>query len=237
MASLPSLSQHFFTTNLISNPNKEVKYRPFVTDEEKQVLLAAETKDKEKAESAIEQIVRSCVSGVDFDTELSPIDFQYLLIKIREVSKGEVFKFSWKCESCSRVNESEASVTEDFEFHEAKPGNITVGPYKIEVAIPNMRVYRQLKKLGQIDQAYKSAAAMIKTVVEGEKVYDSFTFEEAQQWIGTMPGLMFKEFTAEIDRIMPMIVMKKKVRCSNSQCSLHNTEISIDIEDFSHFLL
>ena len=88
---LPKIDFPTFELKLPSN-NQRIKYRPFLVKEEKILLIAAESKDNEQILRAIEQVITNCVfDKVDIETAPS-FDVEYIFLKLREKSMGEIIK-------------------------------------------------------------------------------------------------------------------------------------------------
>ena len=89
--SLPQLTAPEFVTKVPST-GKEIKYRPFLVREEKILLMALEGGDEKEIGNAIINILSSCIiSEIDLDT-LATFDVEYLFLKLRSKSVGEVIE-------------------------------------------------------------------------------------------------------------------------------------------------
>jgi len=90
---LPKIDIVTFETTLPSN-GKTVKYRPFLVKEEKILLMASESKEQKDIVIALNQILKNCILD-DIDVESMPsFDAEYMFLKLREKSLGEVIKIS-----------------------------------------------------------------------------------------------------------------------------------------------
>jgi hypothetical protein len=91
---LPVLSVPEFSIKLPST-GKQVKYRPFLVKEEKVLLMALEGKDKNEITGAIINLLKGCVltSGIQIE-KLPTFDIEYLFLKIRSKSVGEVVELN-----------------------------------------------------------------------------------------------------------------------------------------------
>ena len=91
-----------------------IKCRPFLVKESKILTLAVEAEDKLGMLSACKQIVGNCAEGVDVDT--MPLHLlQWLFLKIKEKSTGEIQAFELICGGCNNTMNYEMSVN-DFEL-------------------------------------------------------------------------------------------------------------------------
>jgi len=74
---------------------KGVKLIPLTFEDEQKILLARDT-----GYDPINEILEKCVKGVEVP-ELVSMDKMYLLMKVRELSYGPIYKFDYNCPKCS----------------------------------------------------------------------------------------------------------------------------------------
>lgn len=79
---------------------KKVKYRPFVTKEEKILLLAQEEGQDEGIINAINQIFKLCTFDQYSIENLNKVDAEYLFIQLRNKSIGENIDVNGICKKC-----------------------------------------------------------------------------------------------------------------------------------------
>jgi hypothetical protein len=77
-------------TTTIPSTGKEVSFRPFVVKEEKILLIALESKNDEQILSAMKSVFESCFKEKLNIDEMPYFDVEYLFIKLRMKSMGEV---------------------------------------------------------------------------------------------------------------------------------------------------
>lgn len=97
---LPIQQKPVFNTKLPSSGIK-IEYYPFSVKELKSLLIAQETESVEDIVSTIKTIITSCIkTKIDYD-KLTPFDIEYLFIKIRAKSVGEILEFIIRCDACN----------------------------------------------------------------------------------------------------------------------------------------
>jgi len=90
---LPKIQTPSFEVILPSTGDKLI-YRPFLVKEEKILLVSKESGETNEIYNAIKQVINNCIMTEDFDIDLcSTFDLEYLFIKIRAVSVGNIVKF------------------------------------------------------------------------------------------------------------------------------------------------
>ena len=105
---LPKISSPTFETTLPSTGDK-IYYRPFLVREEKILLLAKETGETNEVYNAIKQVINNCIMHDAFNIDkCATFDLEYLFIKIRAVSVGNIVKF--------KVTDSDDGIEYDLEL-------------------------------------------------------------------------------------------------------------------------
>lgn len=90
---LPKIQTPSFEVILPSTGDK-LLYRPFLVKEEKILLVSKESGEANEIYNAIKQVINNCIVTENFDIDqCSTFDLEYLFIKIRAVSVGNIVKF------------------------------------------------------------------------------------------------------------------------------------------------
>ena len=81
----------------IPSTDKEIRFRPFLVQEEKLLLIAQQTGTENAMMDAIKQLIENCCFG-ELDLDKMPIfDMEYIFLQIRAKSVGEVVKLKVTC--------------------------------------------------------------------------------------------------------------------------------------------
>jgi T4 bacteriophage base plate protein len=84
---------------IVPSTKKKVKVRPMLVKEEKILLMAKEGSNPYEIFQAIKQVVNNCIITGDFDSnKLTLFDLEYLFLRIRSVSIGNIVKVSYRDE-------------------------------------------------------------------------------------------------------------------------------------------
>ena len=93
---LPKISYPIYDAEIPSTKLK-IKYRPMLVKDEKILLTAKESGVPNDIFKAIQQIVNNCIVNADFDVHtLTLFDMEFLFIKIRAVSVGNVVSITYR---------------------------------------------------------------------------------------------------------------------------------------------
>ena len=94
--SLPKLNTPVYEA-ILPSTEKVIKYRPFLVKEEKVLLTAMEDGSQTALMNAIKTILKNCIQGKVNVDRLPLFDIEYLFLKLRSKSVGEVSEIGLKC--------------------------------------------------------------------------------------------------------------------------------------------
>ena len=77
---------------------KLIRFRPFLVKEQRNLMMAMESDDKDTIEKNIKQVLHNCTltEGIDIDS-MPILDVEYYFIQLRARSVGEVVENKYKC--------------------------------------------------------------------------------------------------------------------------------------------
>jgi len=195
---LPSLSAPEFIT-AVPSTGEEIKYRPFLVKEEKILLMALEGNDQDEITNAIMKILGNCIlSDVDLN-KLATFDVEYLFLKLRGKSVGEVIELkvghSNPDNPCTHRTEVSINI-DDIEVIGDKPNDKiqldeTVG---IKVRFAGMKDLKGVDSDSSTD-LFKLITRCIEYVYDEENVYGDFTAKEMEQWLEQLSSEQFAKVT------------------------------------------
>lgn len=106
---LPTIETPKYETKIPST-GKRVSYRPYLVKEEKILMLAMESENQTQIISAIKDIIRACTFEKVNPDNLSTFDLEFLFLKLRSKSVGEISKVGLKCEKCTKTTQLEINL-------------------------------------------------------------------------------------------------------------------------------
>jgi len=89
---------------IVPSTQKKVSFRPFLTKEQKILLMALETQDNKKILGAITDTIAACAPDIELN-KLTTFDVEYIFTQMRAKSVGERSKVGIKCSECGHQNE------------------------------------------------------------------------------------------------------------------------------------
>jgi hypothetical protein len=211
---LPKIGYPTYELELPSN-GKTVKYRPFLVKEEKVLLLALEAEDEKQIISAVKDLIKNCViSRIKVET-LPSFDLEYLFLKIRAASIGEMINLNVTC-----TDDNETKVDAQININEVEVFKPEGHDKKIMfddktglvMKYPSMKEFVErefLQKEIKTEEVYDFISESIDQIFDADEVYDKTTtskkefrtfvdslttkqFEKIQQFYATCPKLSHK---------------------------------------------
>jgi hypothetical protein len=108
---LPILESSKYTTTVPST-GKTIEYRPFLVKEEKILLIAQESNDSAQMFSAMKEIIRSCTFEKLDINGITSFDLEYIFMKLRAKSIGEISDINLECSECKHPNPISIAIDE-----------------------------------------------------------------------------------------------------------------------------
>ena len=229
---LPVLETNTFELTLPSS-EVTVKYRPFLVKEEKILLQAMESQEQKQIVSALKNIVSVCTLGQLNVDELPTFDLEYVFLKIRSKSVGEIANLKILCPDDKKTyaNVEVDLSTVDVHVDDEHRNTIVVDEDKkisVLMKYPTLASIDPTKDYSKTDTKalFKVIADGIYQVIEGETIHqakdytkqelDTFiesissaSFKKIQKFYETMPKLMH-----EVEIENPKTKVKSKITLS-----------------------
>lgn len=217
---LPTIAVPEFNTVLPLSKNK-VLYRPFLVKEEKILLMALEGGDSEEITRAVMNVLQSCIITPINIMNLPMADIEYMFLKIRGKSVGEVMKMRAKHRDgdCKASTEIEIN-TDSVKLNSEPLNNIiqltpTIG---IKVKYPSFGSILKSEedsKKSKTERSFDLLASCIESVFDDDTVYNDFTKEEIDSWLLSLNKEQhekIKDYFAAIPKLV-LDVSWKCVKC------------------------
>ena len=125
MSSLPKLTVPTYTLTIPST-KKKVKYRPFLSKEEKILMMIKQSTNKDEVLQAMKDIITVCTFDKIDVNKLAIFDMEYIFLQLRAKAVGEIINIDMKC-----ANKVEVVNDEDTEVKMKECGNLI--PFAIDI--------------------------------------------------------------------------------------------------------
>jgi hypothetical protein len=230
--SLPSLGIPKYRITIPST-KKETTFRPFLVKEQKVLYMALESQDEKQILGAMCDLIKGCVDGVDQPEKMAMFDIEYLFMKIRAKSVGEMLELRTKCPKCEKPNDITVNLDEiEVKFPENTSNRIMLND-KVGIIIryPCMTDARPNMSDMSVDEVLEFVTDSIETVFDENNVYTKkdFTKEEIQKFIESMTNSQF-ELVGKFYLNMPTV--RKEADCKCLSCGHEFKAFFSGLQDF-----
>ncbi len=170
------------TYELVVPSTKEtLVYRPFLVKEEKILLMAMEEEKDSQLNRALKQVVHNCTFEKIDVGKLPLFDLEYIFLRIRAKSVGEVAKIQVLCEDDGEtyvpVEIDLESIEVEFQEDHSTKIELTeeIG---IEMGYPTFEFLNFKADETEVNQLFDIISSSIERVYEGETVYEKADFSK-----------------------------------------------------------
>lgn len=240
MASLPKLNTVFYDLYLPYS-KKNIQYRPFVVGEQKNLMIAMETKDSQQIYSTMRQSVQACTNNTYADVSKLPLfELEYLFLNIRMKSIGEKSKIIVECDECLAENTIEVDLRNTvFEDRNSEKRNDIIfltDNIAVRMRMPSLELVQSLNKNhaekdSDTKIAFETTIECIEAILDKENEY---TIDESNkhELRGFVDSLTTNQFGKIQEYLSDIPTLKLKV---THKCEKCGADMSHDIEGISNF--
>lgn len=189
-----------------------VKFRPWVSIENKALMTSMISKDREEIIAAIMRILRATTFDEILLEELPSADVEYLFVKVKAKSKGEIVELTYSAtEERDGINDIipvELNL-EDVEVTPLPEKNISLGNgIGVVMKFPSFEIASLIDSL---EDEYEKMAYLIDYVYDESKIYssDDVSKKELADWLRNLLDSQLDkivEFTSRLPTIKVKIV-------------------------------
>ena len=225
---LPKLETPKHSCTLPSN-GQMVEFRPFLVGEQKMLLIAQESEDKNDIIREMMRLIESCTDDVNVQT-LPSIDIEFLFLQLRIKSIGETSNITVACDD--NTCDGDSDVTIDLESAKVIHSEKEVSPIikltptvAMELQFPS---YSMMQDLNMTDddiptsEMFKVITKCVVSIIDGDEVLgkDDFTEKELTSFIDSMSTIMFTQIQEFFDSA-PKLVIEHEYKCSVCEKNNH----------------
>lgn len=220
---------------------KEIKFRPFLVKEQKNLLMALESDESDSIEKNIKQILHNCTITENIDIEKLPIlDIEYYFINLRARSVGEIVENKYICN-----NEVEGTVCGnrmDVNFNildikvEKDPDVSDViqitDKISIKLKYPEFKAVNKLiGKKNSVDIAFEMIAESIEYVFDGDQYYyaNESTPQELLEFVESLDQKSFSKIEKFFESLPKL---NKTIDITCTKCGFQHKIVVEGLESF-----
>ena len=218
---LPKPIRPEYSTTIPSS-GKKIKYQPFSVREEKILMLAAESQDKDEISNAVVNVLTNCVTHPsDFKVEeLALFDIEFLFLKTRAKSAGELIKVVI-------TDPDDPNFTTTHEINIDKIGVVKTEGHSdliqideetsIKMRYPDISFFAEGLDTSNVENNTKLISRCISQIIVGEEVFNrsDMTDEEVDEWLDGLTMDKYGKFS-EFFNTMPKLAHKITLKNTNT---------------------
>jgi len=226
----------------IPSTGKEVKFRPFLVKEEKELMIAKGSDDPKNYIEAVKKLISSCTFGKVDPDSLASFDIESFFILLRAKSVGEDVEVTFRCKNIIADNEAPCNYKievviplNDVTVKEEdipKDMNIKLNDtVSIEMKFPSFDTLALLTLAKADEDVVKVVASMINSIFTPEVVHQTseLTPEEVADFVETLTA---KQFQKLMDFIKGLPTIKHTVKMQCPVCKSKQAHTFKGIYDF-----
>jgi hypothetical protein len=224
---LPTIAVPTFDVEIYST-KQTVEMRPFLVKEEKLLIMASESGEKENMIRAMQQVINSCSEGKIEAEKLPFFDLQNIFIKLRSQSIGNESEFNLICGECGHKTPTSLSLDEI---------TLTISPehtnkIMITDGIGVIMKYPTSEVLANEDMPiFDLVVSCVDKIFTEDEIHDSsdHTKEEMEDYIDKLTSEQFEKIV-EFFVTAPKVFHNIEYTCP--KCQTENTVVIDGVENF-----
>jgi hypothetical protein len=230
---LPVIVTPTYELEIPSNKEK-LTYRPFLVKEEKLLLLAMESESEAEMVTALKQIIKNCTyEKIDVDS-LALFDLEYIFLRVRAKSVGEVSELKLLCEDDGetyadvKVNLEEVNV--DFQKDHSNIIKLT-DTISMKMEYPQIDIMGADRGVSDTKYIFGMIKDSISQIIEGETIYErvDFTDTDLDEFIDSLSSDNFKSVQGFFET-MPKL--RHEVKFKNPKTKKQNKIVLEGMQSF-----
>jgi hypothetical protein len=220
---------------------KKIRFRPFLVKEQRNLMMAMESDEKDTIEKNIKQVLTNCTITKDVDIESLPIlDVEYYFIQLRARSVGEVVDNKYRCENevdgkvCNNSMEVKFNLLDIKLDSDGKPSDEIklTDSIIIKLKYPQFSILEKTSKSANAsDMAFGMIIDSIESIFDGEQYY--YAKETPRHELVEFVESLNHEQFAKIEEFFNNLPkLNKKIDCVCSKCGFNHR---IEVEGLENF--
>lgn len=233
MSKLKQLSHPLFRLK-VPSLKKEFQFRPWLSKEDKILLLAMAGNDDIDLLTAAKQIVTNCCTTEL--PELASFDWEYLFIQLRATSIGESVVVYYEnpkseCEVCKKKRAFQIKLREvEVNFHKDHSNKIQLAD-DLWIIMKYPDTDKLKINTGSVEEMFTFIAEHVSQIVQGDTIISKtdMTIEETKNFIEHLTREQFNKIDFFFDTIP---ALQYKVDLSCEKCGRKNFDIIRGMSNF-----
>ena len=220
---------------ILPSTGEVIDYRPFLVKEEKLLIIAKDSGDKDMIIRTVGDVVRDCTDG-KVDADMSPMfDVQYAFLSIRGKSVGEEIEYFLLCGKCALKTPTLTKI-DDFQLKRVEGHSNTVvvnEEIRLTMKYPTFDLFSKIygdseEEAANIDEAVSKCVDTMVTKDEVIKITKD-NIQDMRDFIDGMLPVQYDRLERFFET-MPVLQCSKEYQCG--RCGADNVVIIGGINNF-----
>ena len=225
---LPKLKNATYELMLPST-GAPVHYRPFLVKEQKLLMIAQESENPKELESAFSQILTDCVEEISEPHLMTMFDVEYVFLKIRGKSVGEVVNLKLLCEDDNKTYADVKLNLDDINVQMTEDHTNVIdlsNDIKLVMKYPCLGDMQGYDEMGEIKSLFHMIKRCVHEIHDGEQIHNRIDIQdnELDDFIDSMSTQNF-ELVGKFFETMPKL--KHVIEVENPKTKVKN-ELTIE---------
>ena len=227
---LPKIKHPTYSLTIPSNKQK-VNIRPFTVQEEKLLLMARQSENADDSIKTIKQIITNCVvESIDVD-KLSTFDIEYLFVKLRAKSVGEIVELDYKDPDSDETIKFKINLDDvEIKFDPNHTNKFIIsGDIGVVMRYPTISELREIENNMVADKTITGILSKcIDKIFDNDNVYSDYTNSELEDFINSLPVeamTKIREFFETMPSLQHTVKIKNKA----------GKEIEVELRGINNF--
>lgn len=234
---LPKIATPKYTL-VMPSTGDVIEYRPYTVKEEKALVLALESKDQGMMVRAIRDLISECTYSKVDAYKLAMFDFEYIFLKLRSKSVGEISTIMVSCKNCSTDNEVDVNL-EDIQVSGKVEKNMKIMLSEnvgVTLSYPKVKQFvEELGVSGEKQSEYETTvglvASSIDTIFDEEQVYVRED-HSPKEWKEFLESLSTQQFAMIAEKFENIPAVKHEIEFRCVSCGTHNNVLLEGLQSF-----
>lgn len=237
---LPKIDSPVFTLKLPLS-GREIKFRPFLVKEHKNLMMAKEADDYETILRNVKQVLLNCTltDNVDID-DLPILDIEYYFLNLRARSSGEVVELKYICnnevgeQECGNVMDTTLNLLDiNITDHNENDNLIQIDKnLSVKLSYPKFSSLNEFDKSQDITElAINMIVDSIEYIFDGQQYYyaNESTKKELIEFVEGLNQSQFSNLEKFFENIPKL---DKTINITCSKCGFQHVIVVEGLDDF-----
>jgi len=216
---LPQLKNEISFIKVALPSGRTIGVRGWKVKDEKELMFALDAEEdiEDKKITHIINFLRNCVDNQATFDLLSEQDLKKVTLEIRKLSKGDSIEYNYQCPNCSsklfdEVRLSKAEVVKPFN-HEPLVLNESISFLFKDIPYKEADILFEKYKDSEAKYTYYFLLSSIEAITHEGTVYDKFSVEELDEWIGNLNSDDLDKLYTTFEEKVSEVKLEKKLTC------------------------